>query len=329
MKNPSGDGGRPAVQFRLACGECLQVPQEIVPEVLAAVRELAAEVGPDSPPAVHTPAVGGFVKGPPLVGEGAGGGCTMTGRRGDEAAAACPGLSPTVPGARRPEGVGDSGCDTSATGCRGDCRGVSPLVAWLTAPPACGRVLVHPEQSPTRRDKAGTRQGHPGADLPAQCEECGTGTHLMVGGAYAACARVVHDAAATAEDGGAEPSRARPGFLKGWCPACRQRTLIATWDGSLSCSGLECPDPGAAAGILEGRPGGWVRASEALAAVSEADEKVEGLIGRALAARRYAETLPAPVGDKILALLTGRAPLDTADAGAAVPAQPAGSEADR
>lgn len=51
---------------------------------------------------------------------------------------------------------------------------------------------------------------------------------------------------------------------------------------------------------------------QARTAITEQDETIDRLIGRALHARRFADTLPAEQRDRLLAILTGRAPLDTA-----------------
>lgn len=51
---------------------------------------------------------------------------------------------------------------------------------------------------------------------------------------------------------------------------------------------------------------------QARAAIFEQDETIDRLTDRALHARRFADTLPAEQRESLLAILTGRAPLDTA-----------------
>lgn len=312
VTNPSGEGGQPAVQFRLACGECLQLPRGLVPDILAAVRDAAAVAGPDSPRAVPPKPVGGVVKGLPVVGQG-GSCCTLPGPRDGarDVSGTCPGTAGDRGGAACPGDGQGLLWDTSGTACPVPCPGASPQAVVVGAGPDCGMILVRPAVSATGCDTAGTRHGHPGEELPARCESCGTGTHLMAGGSYAACARI-------AGAGSPEPERegtAYRGWVRGRCPACRRRELVVDENGYVLCLARGCADTAAAAGALDAD--GWVRTGEALDAIRGADERVERLTSRALAVREYALTLDEPVRGQLLQLLTqGTAP----DQGAAVPA---------
>lgn len=323
VKNPSGDGGRPAVQFRLACGECLQVPQEIVPDVLAAVREAAADVGPKSPAAIHTPARGGIVKPLPLIGE-YGPRCTLPaagqntqntvdGTCSGQAGTPCSGTAGTP--------VQNTGLNTCGT----RCSDVFPQAILVEPGPDCGTILVRPNTSGTPANTAGTPRPHPGDNVAADCDRCGWPTALLLDGSYVACARVARP---EPEDGVDRSSLPYRGWVRGQCPACKGACLFVAEGGFLTCSRVDCPDPEAPHTILSGKPDGWVRTSEALAAVREADEAVERLTSRALAVRERVLLLEPALRDELLRLLTDReAP--TGSTAAAVAACASGPEADR
>ncbi|MFF4385565.1 hypothetical protein ACFY0G_02045 [Streptomyces sp. NPDC001552] len=333
VMNPWGEGGRPAVQFRLACGECLQVPQGIVPDVLVAVRELAGQAGPKSPAAVHTPARGGIVKHLPLVGEGAGTGCVLTGcgqNTQNTVDGTCSGRTGTA--CSQAAGTpGQNTCqNTDGTTCSDLCGDMFRQVRVVESGPDCGMILVHPEQSGTSPNTAGTPgprvpRPHPGDNVPPECEHCGTQTQLMAGGAYAACARI-----ARPEPEGDVKRSSDPygGWVRGQCPACKGACLFVAEGGFLTCSRADCPDPEAPTTILTGRADGWVRTSEALAMVRGADEAVERLTSRALAVRERVLLLEPALRDELLQLLTDReAPTgSTAAAVAACAADPEGAQ---
>jgi hypothetical protein len=200
---------------------------------------------------------------------------------------------------------------------------VFPQVVMVKPLPECSRILVAPKNDGTPRNTGGTPRSHPGGHLADRCEDCGTGTYLMAGGAYAACARLI--AAAEAEQ---PPVPPHSGWVRGRCPACRGTSLFAAEDGYLTCSRLECPDPGALADILDGHGNGWVRTSEALKAVHDADQAVERLTSRAMAVRERVLGMEPALRDELLRLLTDReAP--TGSTAAAVAACAAGPEAER
>lgn len=306
VANPSGEGGRPAVQFELGCGAALPVPIELLADVLVAARDAAGRAGPDSPRAVAPKASGGLVQRLPLVGEdttccalprprteGGDADGTCPGEAGDSDVAACPGS-----GQQPLRDTTDTGCDTP-------CPGMSPQARVVKPGPACRRVLIDADMSQPVGDASRRPRRHPGADLAAECEECGTTTVLMLGGGYAACARV--QAEARAEAAREEQPDTAPGrWVWGECPSCRRQTLFVGDSGVLGCWSQTCPDPGAAATVLAGQRDGWVRASEALKAVMDADDRVDHLTNRAMAVREYALTLDEPARGRILALLTER-----------------------